>query len=379
MSKKRDYGEGTVYKRGNTWYCGMSGKDPKTGKRSKKFFSAPTKTEAVAKKREYQKLLELGIDTTTRDILLRNLLPAWLDAHCLANNLSESSRKTYATMSEKILSAIGDYKVGDVNPTVLDKLLTIDKEVTAITVRRYRLVKSLYADLELRGEIDRSPFVRHRGPKKPATPEAYYLEKDQIDELLEAVSGSPIANITKFLLASGCRIGEALALRWSDVDLDSEIPTVAIVRSLRTNEGTAVFTDGKTKNSRRGIEISAPTVQVLQAQKLTLDAMAIVRDGWEDHDLVFPSSVGTPQDTKNLRKIWNKCLKGTSIEGKATFHTCRHSHASMSLMKGESIFVISRRLGHADATITMNLYSHLMKNQQSIAAAAMDEFILKVA
>ena len=90
MSKKRDYGEGTVYKRGNTWYCGMSGKDPKTGKRFKKFFSAPTKTEAVQKKREYQKLLELGIDTTTRDILLRNLLPNWIDAHCLANNLSES-------------------------------------------------------------------------------------------------------------------------------------------------------------------------------------------------------------------------------------------------------------------------------------------------
>ena len=135
-------------------------------------------------------------------------------------------------MTEKILSAIGDYKVGEVNPTVLDKLLTIDKQVTAITVRRYRLVKSLYADLELRGEIDRSPFVRHRGPKKPPTPEAYYLERDEIEELLEAVSGSSIENLTKFLLASGCRIGEALAIRWSDVDLDSEIPTVSIVPSV---------------------------------------------------------------------------------------------------------------------------------------------------
>ena len=137
-----------------------------------------------------------------------------------------------------------------------------------------------------------------------------------------------------------------------------------------------MFTDLKTKNSRRSIELSQALVDVLNAQKLTLDAMSIVREGWQDSGLVFPSSVGGPQDVRNIRKVWDKKLKDTSLTD-VTFHTCRHTHASLSLMKGESIFTISRRLGHSDAALTMNLYSHLMRDQQSIAATAMDEFLVK--
>ena len=151
------------------------------------------------------------------------------------------------------------------------------------------------------------------------------METDEIVELLAAVDGSSIENLTKFLLGTGVRIGEALGLRWSDIDLDGPIPIVSIRRSLRTNEGKAVFTDLKTKNSR---------------------------------------------------KVWDKKLKDSSLTD-VTFHTCRHTHASLSLMKGESIFTISRRLGHSDAALTMNLYSHLMRDQQSIAATAMDEFLVK--
>tara|TARA_R110002020_G_scaffold280697_1_gene496485 strand:+ start:223 stop:1359 length:1137 start_codon:yes stop_codon:yes gene_type:complete len=374
---RRDNGDFYVFKRGNSWTARVRlPADPTTGKRSRKSFSAPTKKEAVAKARAFQKILEQGISTETRELPLSVYMPTWVDGHVLSEGLGESSRMSYQQMVKKILACIGNYQIKNVTPLVLDKLLLIDESVTQITVRRYTLLKSMFADLVLRGELESSPFNRHKTPKKPPIKEARHMETDEIVELLAAVDGSSIENLTKFLLGTGVRIGEALGLRWADIDLDGPIPIVSIRRSLRTNEGKAVFTDLKTKNSRRSIELSQALVDVLNAQKLTLDAMSIVREGWQDSGLVFPSSVGGPQDVRNIRKVWDKKLKGTSLTD-VTFHTCRHSHASLSLMKGESIFTISRRLGHSDAALTMNLYSHLMRDQQSIAATAMDEFLVK--
>lgn len=375
--RRRDDGDFTVFQRGNSWTCKLwLPVDPTTGKRSRKSFTAPTKKEAVAKARAFQKILEQGISTETRELTLATYLPAWVDAHVLSEGLGESSRKSYQQMVKKILVSIGNYQIKNVTPLVLDKLVQIDASVTQITVRRYSLLKSMFADLVLRGDLEATPFNRHKAPKKPPIKEARYMETEEIVELLEAVDGSSIEHLTKFLLGTGVRIGEALGIRWQDIDLDGPIPIVSIRRSLRTNEGKAVFTDLKTKNSRRSIELSQALVDVLNAQKLTLDAMSIVREGWQDSGLVFPNSVGGPQDVRNIRKVWDKKLKDTSLTD-VTFHTCRHTHASLSLMKGESIFTISRRLGHSDAALTMNLYSHLMRDQQSIAATAMDEFLVK--
>ena len=88
-----------------------------------------------------------------------------------------------------------------------------------------------------------------------------------------------------------------------------------LCRQFETNEGTPVFTDGKTKNSRRGIELSAATVQVLQAQKLTLDAMAIVRDGWENNDLVFPIVGRNSTRHKEPSKDMEQVLEGHVYRG----------------------------------------------------------------
>ena len=374
---RRDNGDGAIYKKGKTWYARINlPVDPMTGKRKKKAFTGRTKAEAKAKKEEFQKLLDNGISTETRELLIRDFLPQWVDAHILANNLADSSRATYLTMTRKIIECMGNYRIREVTPLVIDKLLKIDPEVRDITVRRYRLLKSMFADLELRGEIDRTPFARHKAPKKPRTPEARFLEKKEIPVLLGLVKGTSLEMLTEFLLSSGLRISEALALRWTDIDLDGEIPAARIMRSLRTTEGKAFFKETKTTNSQRSIELSEATVEVLQRQRTTVEAASIIREGWSDNGLIFPSSVGTPQDANNIRKIWNRLLKGSQLEG-IGFHTLRHSHISLALMKGENIFAVSRRAGHSDAAFTMNRYGHRALDDQSVAAHVMDEFLIR--
>ena len=371
----RDKGDLHLYKEGKTWYARLwLPVDPMTGKRKKKAFSGRTKVEAKEKAHAFQKLLDNGISTETRELLIRDFLPMWVDSHILANNLADSSRATYLTMSRKIIEVMGNYRLREVTPLVIDKLLKIDPEVRDITVRRYRLLKSMFQDLELRGEIERTPFARHKAPKKPRKSEARFLEEKEIPGLLELVEGSALENLTKFLLSSGTRISEALALRWSDIEIDGILPVAHITRSLRTTEGKVFFKEGKTKNSQRSIELSGPIVSVLQRQRTTTEAASIIREGWSDNGLIFPSSVGTPQDANNVRKIWNRLLKGSDLEG-IGFHTLRHTHISIALMKGENIFAVSRRAGHADASFTMNEYGHRMLDQQSIAASVMDEFL----
>ena len=89
---------------------------------------------------------------------------------------------------------------------------------------------------------------------------------------------------------------------------------------------------------------------------------------------MFPSKVGTPITRYNLRRSFRRLLKESGVP-KIRFHDLRHTAASLMLNNGIPILIVSRRLGHAKASITLDVYGHLMPSKQEEAAELMDSLL----
>jgi integrase len=176
------------------------------------------------------------------------------------------------------------------------------------------------------------------------------------------------------LAMTGMRRGEALALRWRDVALDAG--TVSVRRSagvVRVKGEGASIAEGDTKSSKpRVIDLDAATVTVLRAHRRERGAMALQLA--RDDALVFGDQEGRHLHPERFTRTFQgdvaRCRKAIG-EGKLPvirLHDLRHTHATLLLAKGVPVKVVSERLGHASATITLQVYAHVMPGNQRDAA-----------
>ena len=139
-----------------------------------------------------------------------------------------------------------------------------------------------------------------------------------------------------------------------------------------------MVTGSKSKHSRRIIELSSSTIGLLQRHR-SQQREHRLRIGplWHDHDLIFPTLKGTPWPRRIFYRDYKKLVDFSGLEDPddVTWHTLRHTAATQWILRGVDIFTVSRRLGHASASFTMDVYGHLLKSQQKAAAEALDDVL----
>lgn len=99
------------------------------------------------------------------------------------------------------------------------------------------------------------------------------------------------------------------------------------------------------------------------------------RDTWQDHDLVFPSVVGTPIDPRNLLRQFKDLLVAAGLPD-MRFHDLRHSCATTLIAESVHPRVVQEILGHSQISTTMNVYGHVLDPIRRVAAQAMDGLFL---
>ncbi|MGO3152606.1 MAG: tyrosine-type recombinase/integrase [Galactobacter sp.] len=164
----------------------------------------------------------------------------------------------------------------------------------------------------------------------------------------------------EFLRATGCRFGEATALRPGDFKLDDSVPSVRIERAWkRGGDGSFYVGAPKTKKSRRSVSLPPSTVAVVR----TLVEKA-AKKGREAY--VFTTSYGGPIRHSTFHEFWTTALDSLGYEKNARprIHDLRHTHASLMLAAGMSIYELCRRLGHESIQTTIDRYSHLVPDAQ---------------
>jgi integrase len=209
---------------------------------------------------------------------------------------------------------------------------------------------------------------------KRASREMPALTPAQVAKFREHASGSTHAVLFDLLLATGMRPGEALAVRWQD--LDARAGAIAVLRALtwetRPNERprrAAVFLEPKA-HSRRTIPLPPSVIRDLAAHRAAQAERAMklgaVYD--RDADLIFANEIGRPLDERNLlQRHFRPIVIAAKLDPKLRLYDLRHVHASLLLAGGESVKVVSERLGHASAAMTLDVYSHVLPGLQERA------------
>jgi integrase len=111
----------------------------------------------------------------------------------------------------------------------------------------------------------------------------------------------------------------------------------------------------------------------LSSQRKQLDIEALL-PGYQDQGLIFPSTSGTPADQRNLHRDFKRVLEKAGLPN-IRFHDLRHTAATLMLINGIPLFVISRRLGYSKPSVTLDIYGHYLPGMQSKAVTKMDELL----
>jgi integrase len=171
-------------------------------------------------------------------------------------------------------------------------------------------------------------------------------------------------------LCTGLRRGEVLGLRWSDIDLDAG--TLSVRRSLDV-DGT--FKTPKNRSSRRTLRLTTRALGALGAHKPRQNEERLTKgDGWQDNDLVFPSTLGKPMNAGNFyRRQFQPLLEraGLADEG-FTFHSLRHTFATTLAAEGVHPSTAQKMLGHSDIRMTLAIYTHTTDDMQDAATVALE-------
>jgi integrase len=166
---------------------------------------------------------------------------------------------------------------------------------------------------------------------------------------------------------TGMRRGEALGLRWSDVDLENA--RLSVRRALIPSGRKVIVSEPKTAKGRRVVALDPTTVEVLKAQaQRQLDEQRDWEEARVETGLVFTRESGDALDPEDVSRYWRQAVKKAMLP-QIRLHDLRHTHATLALQAGVHPKVVSERLGHATVSITLDTYSHAIPAMQEEAAA----------
>jgi len=176
-------------------------------------------------------------------------------------------------------------------------------------------------------------------------------------------------------LFTGMRRGEILGMEWQDIDYEKR--TINISRTSQYLSGKGVFTkEPKTELSKRQITIPISIITLLQEYKLHQNReVERLANLWNPSNRLFTTWDGKPMNPDTVTDWFAKFIKRNNLPH-VTFHGLRHTNVSLLIADGVDVRTIASRVGHANPTTTLNLYSHMLRKSDQIAADSLEKRIL---
>lgn len=210
-------------------------------------------------------------------------------------------------------------------------------------------------------------------PPRRQRPTIRPLAPDKARQFLNSVRGHRLEALFSVALAVGLRQGEALGLRWEDIDMGAGV--LRVNHQLQRVDGRLTLVEPKTDRSRRTLVIPASIIERLHDHERRQVAERLwAGSKWTDSGLVFTNRCGGPLPARNLIREFHKSLEAAGIP-RIRFHDLRHSCATLLLVQGVSPRVVMEILGHSEIGMTMDTYSHVVPELQREAADKMESLL----
>ena len=349
--------------------------DPLTGKRERHYSkSRGTKKQAEIELHRLIAQYENGQIVTLSAAKLSTWLDEWLRLY--SGNLAETTLVGYR---EKIRTCIVPY-LGDIALNRLDAI-TVQEWINRLTANGAspKTVRNAYNILnpaldravQLR-MIERNPCFKAELPKLQK-PKIEVYDEAEVKEVLEAARDSDIYLMVLLLLAVGMRRGELAALRWDNVDLENK--QLKICENRVNGDGSIITKTPKTASGIRTVSIGDDVVAELRKARVKyLEDKLRFGAGFHDLGYIIRKADGTPYSPDSLTQKWERFTASHGLKH-IKLHALRHTNATMMAKANVGVRVMQERLGHADVSTTLNIYTHVLKSQDVEAAQQLDHIL----
>jgi integrase len=356
------------------WAIVIDVRDPQTGKRKRKWHSfAGTKREAQVKKAELIAAMSQGSYVERSKVTVAEFVRSRIEQWGAANNISARTAQRYRQLAENQIAP-------HLGAKPLQKLTRLDVEAWHTVLRNgglaartighaHRVLGKALRDAEKDNLVVKNVCKLQRAPK--VTDDEMVIVRD-VPALVDKLAGFRLRVPAVVALFTGMRLGEILALRWNRVDLDAKVIHVREALEQTKTHGVR-FKPAKTRAGRRDITLPEIVAGALREHRRTMLElrMQLGAGRLADDALLFATVEGEPLSPNAQSAAWADFADSIGMPD-VTFHALRHTHASQLIDAGVDIVTISKRLGHAKPDITLRIYAHLFRNDDSKAAAAIN-------
>ena len=358
--KKKGNGEGSIYKRGNSW----RGQLTLNGQRVS--FTGRTKGEVVNKMAAVRTDFNRGHYVFESDITVNEWVNVWLVTRMKPKLAEQSYIRLEGLFKNHLLPALGNYKLQSLSRALLEqKYAEIFQGKTGKKYKEktysHSTVNSLAASFKkcLQCAVDDNLLAKnpHNGVE---------LHKLRPPKKVNASrTNGQIYWIYYLLISTGMRFGEAVALTWEDVDLKQKTITINKT-SVELHGSPYIQEHTKTSAGTRIISISDNVMAFLKEVKKSLDSELNYRN------LVIPNTRYGIITSANARRRWQRVCAILDIKYQG-IHALRHTWATRALERGIDVKTVSEMLGHKNVITTMNIYQDVLPDQKAKAAATLDD------
>lgn len=341
----------------------------------RRYLYAWSRADAIARRDEYRGSIRMGVTPAPARLTVGHQLADWLDDR--RGKVRPSTWVSYEGHVRIHLRSLARIPLVKVTPADVRGLVR-EREAEgcspatighSLVVLRMALGQAV-AD----GLVPRNVATLVAAPRV-AKPELEVYQDDEPAQLLEAAASNELGALWILMLGTALRLGEALGLRWSDVDL--EAGALSIARSLRPidrrfrAEGSArlQLVEPKTDDSSQPLALPAFVVDALRRHRSTAASRPRNVAGF-----VFTSPRGTPLDPRNVSRAWDAFVAAAGLR-RIRIHDLRHTAISLVLAEGGSLEDAKRMARHTTIRQTSDTYGHLVRARQREVAASMDRAV----
>jgi integrase len=318
----------------------------------------PTKTAAREALADVQRRLANG-EQIGGSLTVAAYLEDWLKAKATAGRRASTLAQYRIYVDNYLEPVLGHVRLSDLRAKHVDALLAKMESEGRGLPTQHRVLAALSSALSTaeRRRLVSSNVCRQVEIAPERTPTRPVYDGKQLAKFLAHVDADRLAALWRLYAVAGLRRGEALALTWSTVNFDSS--TIRIERSLGVVDGRLTWGPPKSESGLRTVAVDATSLGILRTHRArqNVDKLALGA-GYVDDDLVFAREDGAALRPEYVSKRFHTLTDGAKLPT-IHLHDLRHSAASMALVAGVPMKVVSENLGHSSFGITANVYSHV--------------------
>lgn len=328
----------------------------------------------------YEKMRKLQEPVEKKPATFKEIAQGWHDAHW--DQLRAGTKSSYEAPYNRAVERFGDDVAKDVTVRDIYTHLTVLKAMNR-SRSSMRIQRTVYSQIfqwamiqpEYEKEITHNPAANVKIPDGATTPKRRTAPEDDVVKLIQSRAEDAYFGLfAMFLLCTGFRRGEALAIKWKDIDFKQD--TISCSKQITCRSGVSVESPTKTVNGVRVVPLLPPLKRLLKKPKKEQlehyvfpgedPAKPMPGATYDRKWMHYCKDMGFVTDSPEKKKSkQNKEYIKHNYKPTLTAHTLRHGYATILFEAGVDEYTAQRLLGHADIQTTMAIYTHLREKKKT--------------